>query len=162
MSAFTVRAAQLADVPAIVGFQRAMARETEGKDLDPARVTRGVEAVLAAADGADRGFYLVAEDRGDPVASLLVTYEWSDWRDGWFWWVQSVFVLPSHRGRGVYRALYAEVLERAGARGDVCGVRLYVEYDNAAAQAVYQRLGMHRARYHLYEVDFVLGARPGG
>jgi ribosomal protein S18 acetylase RimI-like enzyme len=91
------------------------------------------------------------------VASLLVTYEWSDWRAGWFWWIQSVFVVESSRGRGVYRALYEEVLGRARGRADVAGVRLYVELENVHAQAVYERLGMRRAHYHLYEVDFVLG-----
>jgi ribosomal protein S18 acetylase RimI-like enzyme len=163
MSAVTVRAARRGDVAAIVDFQRAMAHETEDKDLDRARVTRGVEAVFDAVDGKDRGWYLVAEANGAAVASLMVTYEWSDWRAGWFWWIQSVYVVAPHRGRGVYRALYAEVLRLARERGDVCGVRLYVEHDNTAAQAVYERLGMHRTHYHLYEVDFVLGveARQG-
>jgi ribosomal protein S18 acetylase RimI-like enzyme len=160
MSGVTVRAARRGDVVAIVDFQRAMARETEGKDLDRARVTRGVEAVFDAADGKDRGWYLVAEADGVAVASLMVTYEWSDWRAGWFWWIQSVYVVAPHRGQGVYRALYAEVLRLARERGDVCGVRLYVEHDNTAAQAVYERLGMQRTHYHLYEVDFVLGAEP--
>ncbi len=157
-TACTVRAATRADLEPIVEFQRAMARETEGKDLDRERVTRGVRSALDPSDGRDRGWYLVAEDGGRVVASLMVTYEWSDWRAGWFWWVQSVYVVASHRGRGVYRALYTEVLERARRAGDVCGVRLYVEHDNTAAQAVYERLGMQRAHYHLYEVDFVLGA----
>lgn len=153
----TVRDARRADVAAIVSFQRAMARETEGRDLDAALVTRGVEAVLERADGRDRGWYLVAEADGEVAASLMVTYEWSDWRAGWFWWIQSVFVVAPWRGRGVYRALYAEVLRRARACEDVAGVRLYVEVENARAQAVYERLGMRRAHYHLYEVDFVLG-----
>jgi GNAT superfamily N-acetyltransferase len=151
VSAFTVRAARREDVASIVDFQRAMARETEDRDLDRDRVTSGVEGVFDAVDGKDRGWYLVAEADGVPVASLMVTYEWSDWRAGWFWWIQSVYVVAPFRGQGVYRALYAEVLRRARERGDVCGVRLYVEYENAAAQAVYERLGMHRTHYHLYE-----------
>ncbi|MEZ6013823.1 MAG: GNAT family N-acetyltransferase [Planctomycetota bacterium] len=153
-----VREATREDVAAIVEFQRAMARETEGRDLDAALVTRGVAAVFDAADGRERGWYLVAEADGDVIGSLMVTYEWSDWRAGWFWWIQSVFIVEARRGRGVYRALYAEVLRRAEARGDVCGVRLYVELENTRARAVYERLGMVRAHYHLYEVDFVLGA----
>lgn len=156
MSSVTIRAATSADIDAIVAFQRAMAQETEGKDLDPTLVTRGVSAVLEAADGRDRGWYLVAESGGAVVASLLVTYEWSDWRAGWFWWIQSVFVVEAARGRGIYRALYEEVLRRARSRDDVAGVRLYVETENVHAQAVYERLGMRRAHYHLYEVDFVL------
>jgi len=173
MSSFHVRSATSTDVDTVVDFQCLMARETEGRELDRARVTRGVAAVLggegdapAAAGGVAsvspagpaRGWYLLAESAGVVVASLLVTFEWSDWRAGWFWWIQSVYVVAPERGRGVYRALYEEVLRRAAEAGDVCGVRLYVELENERAQAVYERLGMQRAHYHIYEVDFVLGA----
>lgn len=157
MSGVRVRDARREDAAAIVSFQRAMARETEGKDLDEGLVTRGVTGVFDAEDGRERGWYLVAEAGGEVIASLMVTYEWSDWRAGWFWWIQSVFVVAPARGRGVYRALYEEVLRRARAQDDVAGVRLYVEVENERAQAVYERLGMRRAHYHLYEVDFVLG-----
>ncbi len=156
MEPVKIRPAVASDLEPIVAFQRAMARETEGKDLDADRVTRGVRAALTPTDGKDRGTYLVAEVSGRVVASLLVTYEWSDWRDGWFWWIQSVYVRPEDRGRGIYRALYTEVLHRARSGGGVCGVRLYVETENQRAQAVYEKLGMVRAHYHMYEVDFVL------
>ena len=156
MQPITIRSAVPADLDPIVAFQRAMARETEDKDLDLERVTRGVRAALQPSDGRDRGAYFVAERDGQVLASIMTTYEWSDWRDGWFWWIQSVYVVPAARGLGVYRALYEHVLRRAHEAGDVCGVRLYVETENERARAVYERLGMRRAHYHMYEVDFVL------
>jgi ribosomal protein S18 acetylase RimI-like enzyme len=88
------------------------------------------------------------------VASLLVTTEWSDWRNGVFWWIQSVYVQPEARRQGVFRALYAEVERRARVAGDVCGLRLYVAQDNAAARATYNALGMHETPYRMYEVDW--------
>jgi ribosomal protein S18 acetylase RimI-like enzyme len=154
-----VRRAGVADCGALVSFNLAMARETEGRGLDEARVRAGTAAVLA---GEERGFYLVAEDDAGVLGALLVTREWSDWRNGWFWWIQSVYVLPRARRQGVYRALYADVLERARASGAderVCGIRLYVDEHNRAAQAVYAALGMQRAHYQMFEVDFVLQGR---
>jgi len=152
MSETTVRPAALDDLDLIVSFQRAMARETEGKDLDPARLSRGVRRVF---DEPVRGFYLVAERDGRVVGQLMVTYEWSDWRDGDFWWIQSVYVEPESRRRGVYRALHEAALRRARAAAGVCGVRLYVERENATAQAVYEAMGMDRSTYLFYEVEFV-------
>ena len=158
-----VRAATPGDLELLVEFNRAMARETEGLDLDPGRLRSGVGRVLADPDA---GFYRIAElggaaadgpQRGSgPVGCLMVTREWSDWRDGWFWWIQSVFVDPAWRRRGVYRALYASVLGEGQEAPDVCGVRLYVDSDNRAAQRVYERLGMAEAHYRMFEVDFVL------
>ena len=151
----TVRAAVPADLDALVRFNAAMAQETEGKRLDPARLREGVAAALA--DPA-RGRYLVAEQGGRVAGALLLTREWSDWRNGWFWWIQSVYVRPEDRGRGVYRALHASVLAEARADAGVCGVRLYVDQDNRAAQATYAAVGMQRTHYLFYEVDFTAPA----
>jgi len=149
----TIRPATLADVELIVGFSAAMAKETEGRTLDEVRLRKGTLAVL---ESKDRGYYLVAELGPEVVGQLLLTYEWSDWRNGVFWWIQSVYVAPTARRRGVYRAMHAHVIADARSRDDVCGVRLYVEKDNAAAQATYGRLGMHKTSYEVYEQDFVL------
>jgi ribosomal protein S18 acetylase RimI-like enzyme len=151
----TVRRATPADTQDLCAFNAAMARETEGRELDPARLRRGIEHALA---DPGRGTYWVCCVADRVLGALLVTLEWSDWRDGWFWWIQSVYVRPEARGRGIYRALWEHVLAAARAQGDVCGVRLYVDQENRNAQAVYEHLGMERARYALYEVDFVLGA----
>ena len=132
---------------------RASCREREGVQLDPARVREGVEAALR--DPA-KGFYTVAEADGDAIGQMMVTFEWSDWRNGTFWWLQSVYVLPEFRKRGVYRRLYEQVLQEAKARNDICGVRLYVSKENRTAQQVYERLGMNPALYAMYELDFVL------
>lgn|SRR5690606_34973998 len=125
-----------------------MALETEGKHLDENILKAGVNAVLS---NNDRGFYVVAEEAGEVAGGLLVTREWSDWRNAWFWWIQSVYVVPEARGKGLYRELSAFVWAMAHEAGDVCGVRLYVEKENHAAQAVYQRLGMHETDYLMYE-----------
>jgi len=154
-----VRAAVRADAGAIARFNAALARETEAKQLDPERLRAGVEAVF---DDPARGAYYVAELDGRVAGGLLVTREWSDWRNGEFWWIQSVYVEPELRGRGVYRGLHAHVVERARAAGDVCGLRLYVERANERAKRTYEALGMRHADYDMYEVDFVLGAAAGG
>jgi ribosomal protein S18 acetylase RimI-like enzyme len=148
MSSPRVRLATPPDASVIAAFNLAMARETEDRALDPARLTRGVSRVLS---DAQRGVYRLAELEGRAVGCLLVTREWSDWRDGWFWWIQSVYVDPAARRRGVYRALHESVLEAARQSGDVVGVRLYVETENAPAQDTYEQLGMRRARYVMYE-----------
>ncbi len=132
----------------IASFQAEMARVTEAKTLDLEVVERAVRRVL---EDPQRGFYLVAESAGEVVASLLVTKEWSDWRDAWFWWIQSVFVQESARRMGVYSRLHEKVLSMARAAGDVIGVRLYVEEENRRAMSCYERQGMHKTRYHLYE-----------
>lgn len=155
---FRVREARPVDLGVLVDFSRAMARETEGLDLAEDLVRAGTAAVLR--DPA-RGAYLVAEGPdGMPVGQLMITSEWSDWRNAWFWWIQSVYVRPGSRGRGVYRLLHREVERRARARGDVCGLRLYVARRNRGAQAVYGALGMAHADYEMFEVDWVLRAPP--
>jgi len=134
----------------LVENNASMARETEALELDRATVLRGVRAVLE--DGA-KGFYLVAEQGGAVVGQLMVTFEWSDWRAGQYYWVQSVYVAEPARRSGVYRALYARVLEIARERGDGVGVRLYVERANTRAQATYAALGMERSHYDMFEVS---------
>ena len=152
-----VRPAYPRDIPTLVAFNRALARETEDTDLDLERLKKGVAAVF---EDPARGSYFLAVIGDDPVGALLITPEWSDWRNGDFWWIQSVYVEKGHRGEGVFRRLYDHVLERARAARGVVGVRLYVENENEPAQAVYDAVGMHRARYRMYEVDFVRGG-PG-
>lgn len=154
----TIRRAIAADAGQIARHNAAMARETENITLDPARLRLGVEAVLS---DPGKGFYTVVEAESPTggkivVGQMMITYEWSDWRNGTFWWVQSVYVEPQYRKQGVYRKLYEDVLAEAKARQDVCGIRLYVDKENRSAQKVYERLGMRPAQYAMYEVDFVL------
>jgi GNAT superfamily N-acetyltransferase len=125
-----------------------MALETEGKRLAPKKISNGVAAVFA---DANKGFYVVAEAEGRIVGGLMVTYEWSDWRAGWFWWIQSVYILPEARGQRLYSRMYEFVKARAAAAGDVCGFRLYVENDNEHAKAVYDKVGMAASHYLMYE-----------
>jgi GNAT superfamily N-acetyltransferase len=148
MSDLLYRDALSADAPAIIDFQLAMARETEELELDREVLTRGVHAVF---DDPSLGRYFVAESGGAVVASLLITYEWSDWRNGMVWWIQSVFVVADHRRRGVYAGLYA--LVRAIVDGDpaIRGIRLYVDQRNSRAQQVYARLGMDGGHYQVFE-----------
>lgn len=150
-STVSVRLAQPQDREAIATFNQAMALETEGRMLDLATVQAGVAQLMARPE---LGFYLVAEVAGNPVACLLVTSEWSDWRSGLFWWIQSVYVHPPHRRQGIFRRLYGQVETLARQRGDVCGLRLYVEKDNAPAQATYRTLGMVPTPYQIYESTF--------
>ena len=144
----SVRAAREEDLGAIVRFNAAMAAETEGRALDPEVLARGVAHAFA---DAARGRYFVAEAAGQVVGCLMITREWSDWRDGWFWWIQSVYVAPEARGRGAYSALHEHVRAAARAAGDVVGLRLYAERHNERAQRTYRRLGMEETGYLLYE-----------
>lgn len=145
----TLRKAGPADAGAISRFNQAMALETEGKALIPARVDAGVLHLLQQPS---LGFYVVAADADSRiVACLLVTHEWSDWRNGLFWWIQSVFVEAGWRRQGVYRSLYRFVRELAQADPGVCGFRLYVEKDNTVAQETYCALGMVQTDYLIYE-----------
>ncbi len=145
-----VRLARADDARVIAEFNRAMARETEDLKLVSRTVNDGVMAVLT--DPA-RGFYVVGERAGRVIGMLLVTYEWSDWRNGEFWWIQSVYVVPQDRGRGIYRALYDFARSRGRERGGVCGFRLYVDRNNRLAQGVYEALGMSPSGYLLYEQE---------
>jgi GNAT superfamily N-acetyltransferase len=143
-----IRPGAAGDLETLVDFQLRMARETEALELDPGIVIRGVAAVLA--DPA-KGSYWVAERDGGIVGSLLTTFEWSDWRNGTVLWIQSVYVVPGERGRGVYRALYEHLRRRVEGDPGLKGLRLYVDRRNAAAQEVYERLGMTREHYELFE-----------
>lgn len=150
-----IRQATSHDVSTVVEFNAALAHETEGKTLELARLRQGVNTVLR---NPEHGFYLIAEDASSchPIGQLLITYEWSDWRNAVFWWVQSVYVHESWRRQGVFRKLYDYVMVEARNRKTVAGVRLYVEEENRLAQQVYQEMGLIPAGYHVYEVDFVL------
>lgn len=143
-----IRKAGVADAGKISRFNQAMALETEGKSLIPERVDAGVLRLLT--DPA-LGFYVVAASGDDIVACLLVTHEWSDWRNGLFWWIQSVFVESGWRRQGVYSSLYEHVQQLAAAEPQVCGFRLYVEQDNVVAQQAYAALGMAATDYLIYE-----------
>ena len=154
---YRIRRAGSEDRDLIVRFNRAMARETEGRDLEEATIVAGVEALLA---DPSKGRYFLAERRAEPAAEsgghaevagqLMVTAEWSDWRNGHVWWIQSVYVAPAHRRRGVFRMLHEHVREAGRAEG-VVGLRLYVDRDNLTAQDTYGVLGMNESRYIMYE-----------
>jgi GNAT superfamily N-acetyltransferase len=147
----TLRESRPNDLDFIVRGNTEMARETEGVELDPALVGPGTQAVLQ-----DRslGRYFIAESDGQPVGQMMLTFEWSDWRNGVFWWIQSVFVEPDHRGKGVFSALYRHVSELATTSPEVCGLRLYVDRGNARARGIYASLGMHSTNYDVMEVVF--------
>jgi GNAT superfamily N-acetyltransferase len=154
MPTLTIRAATLADAPFLTRGNAAMALETEYLVLDEKRLRAGVEALFA--DSA-RGLYYLAERDGRTLGQMMITYEWSDWRNGVFWWIQSVWVEPEARGQGVFKALYSHVERLARSTPGVCGLRLYVERDNMRAQTTYERCGMTRTAYQMFETDFVLG-----
>ena len=153
-----IRPATRDDADIIVEFNRAMALETENRRLDLATLRMGTLAFL---ESSGYGLYIIAELPEDknrkPVGQLMMTYEWSDWRNGVFWWIQSVYVVPERRGRGVFRAMYEHILAKAKTDPKVCGIRLYVERENRSAQTVYQRVGLVPSVYTVYEQDFVLG-----
>jgi ribosomal protein S18 acetylase RimI-like enzyme len=143
-----IRLATPDDAQILVDFNSAMALETERKQLFPEVIGAGVRSLLASPAA---GFYLLAE-LGERVAgSLMITKEWSDWRNGTFWWIQSVYVRPELRRQGVYRSLYRHVQEMAAKDPAVCGFRLYVERENSHAQATYRSLGMKETHYKVFE-----------
>lgn len=143
-----IRIATLKDAESLAEFNQAMALETEGKRLGAETLKHGVEAVF---QDEKKGFYVVAENSGAIIGGLMVTFEWSDWRNAWFWWIQSVYITPECRGKGIYRRLYEFVIERAKERENVCGFRLYVERENKTAQKVYEKLGMRQSHYLMFE-----------
>ena len=143
-----VRFATVEDTDTIARFNQAMALETENRQLAEEVITAGVRTLLK---NPRDGFYVVAEMDGVIAASLMVTTEWSDWRNGFFWWIQSVYVKKEYRRQGLYSEMYRFVKSEAGKRSAVCGFRLYVEKDNIRAQKTYEALGMERAHYIMYE-----------
>lgn len=150
-----IRPGQWEDRETIARFNQGLAQETEDLALPYERVLAGVSGLLQE----DKyGFYLVAvhPDEGDVVGQLAVTYEWSDWRNGLIWWIQSVYVHPEHRRQGVYSSLYRHLQQRAEQDPGVSAIRLYIERHNHTARATYQRVGMYTADYDVMEVDFVI------
>ncbi|MFT5676789.1 MAG: ribosomal protein S18 acetylase RimI-like enzyme [Paraglaciecola sp.] len=143
-----IRTALSSDLNALVNFNQSMARETENKELDSKVLESGVGALIA---DLSKGFYLVVEQDCQVIGSLMVTNEWSDWRNAAFWWIQSVYVLPQYRRKGIYAMLYQEVKLLAKKDGNVCGWRLYVEKDNLIAQKTYEALGMNESHYLMFE-----------
>ena len=148
-----VRPAKIEDAEFLVRGNAQMALETEGLSLDLDRLRDGVHAVF---DDPARGFYLVGEVGGQRAGQMMITYEWSDWRNAMFWWIQSVYTVPELRGRGVFRAIYSRVEWLAKKEGAACGLRLYVEAHNERAQATYLRCGMRETVYRMFEVDYVI------
>ena len=143
----TVRKAKETDSEAIISFQEAMAMETEGLRLDRTVLTPGVRRVF---DDPSKGCYYVAEDEGSVIASLLITYEWSDWRNADVWWFQSVYVKKEYRRKGIFRLMYSYIRGEAEANG-IAGLRLYVETNNIVAQKTYESMGMTGEHYRMYE-----------
>jgi len=145
-----IRYANLADADTIARFNQAMALETEDKILEDEVINTGVRALM---ENPRDGFYVVAVVDGVLAASLMVTSEWSDWRNGFFWWIQSVYVDIDYRRRGLFSTMYRFVKNEAAKRADVCGFRLYVEQANVSAQKTYEYLGLERTAYVLYEEE---------
>jgi GNAT superfamily N-acetyltransferase len=145
-----IRHATAGDAEVITAYNAAMALETVHKRLDAATLRAGVQRAIAQPD---RARYFLADVGGRVVGQLMVTFEWSDWRNADFWWIQSVYVHPDFRSRGVFATLYRHVEHLARDAG-ACGLRLYVERDNVGAQAAYQRLGMTDSGYLVYETDW--------
>ena len=147
----SIRNAAITDAAIIASNNSCMAEETEGRTLEPDIIGPGVEALLA---DPGKGRYWVAESAGQIVGQLMVTYEWSDWRNGMLWWIQSVYIAPDFRRQGVFSALYHHVESLAATEPDVCGLRLYVEDNNHRAQQAYEALGMVKPSYVVMESMF--------
>jgi ribosomal protein S18 acetylase RimI-like enzyme len=143
-----MRQAESRDAETIADFNIAMAQETEGRPIARDLALAGVKSLF---ERPEHGFYLVAAAGEGLAGSLLVTYEWSDWRNGVFFWIQSVYIKPAFRRQGIYARMYAFLKGMARERKDVCGFRLYVEKDNAAAHKTYEKLGMTKTHYLMYE-----------
>ena len=143
----TITRGKASDIEAIVRFQADMAMESEGTMLDMDRLTLGVTSAI---NDEQKGTYLVARANDTPIGSLMVTREWSDWNNMWYWWIQSVYVVPEYRNQGVYRAMYATLKDMAKENG-VSQVRLYADRTNHSAQQVYRRLGMTESHYLMFE-----------
>ena len=144
-----IRLARPADTEALIAFNQAMALETEGKRLDPEILSAGVAAVFA---DEKKGFYVVAENAGAIVGGLMITFEWSDWRNGMVWWLQSVYIAERHRKNGVFRKMFENLKQMADEDNGIAGLRLYVDKTNLRAQKVYQAMGMNGEHYSVFEL----------
>ena len=154
----TIRPAIAEDAPVVAEFNRLLAQETEGRELDAGTVDAGVRALL---EDPAKGRYFVAVAAGEIVGQIMHTHEWSDWRNGDIWWIQSVYVRADRRGQGVFTGLFRHLEALARQDPGVRALRLYVERNNASAQAVYRKLGLHGAEYEVMEVDFTPLSRVG-
>ncbi|MEZ5196527.1 MAG: GNAT family N-acetyltransferase [Bacteroidales bacterium] len=143
-----VKRAERVDIPTIVDFQIKMAFETEGFELNKGSIEKGVLAVF---DDPSKGFYIVAVKQEEVIACLMLTPEWSDWRNGFFLWIQSLYVEKEFRGQGVFGLMYAYVQSQVRSSNDYKGIRLYVDLDNVLAQEVYKRIGMEESHYKMFE-----------
>ena len=143
----TITQGNPSDIDAIVRFQADMAMESEGTRLDMDRLTLGVSSAI---NDEQKGIYLVARANDTPIGSLMLTREWSDWNNQWYWWIQSVYVMPEYRNQGIYRAMYTTLKDMARDNG-VSQIRLYADRTNLSAQQVYQRLGMTESHYLMFE-----------
>ncbi len=143
-----IRYAKVSDIDVITDFNYAMALETEGRQLDVDTLRAGIQNLY---DNRQHGFYIVAEKNSKVIGSLMITKEWSDWRNGFFWWIQSVFVAKEYRRMGIYRKMYDFIKAESKNHDNICGFRLYVEKDNQIAIKTYQSLGMEETYYRLYE-----------
>ena len=145
-----IRKAEIKDLDRIVEFNYNLAFETEDKALDKNILNKGVKALL---EDKSKGVYHVCEVNGEVVGQIMYTYEWSDWRNGLFIWVQSVYVDKEYRGQGVFKRLYNHIKEMCDRDENICGIRLYVEFENQSAQKTYEYLGMERCNYYMYEYE---------
>ena len=144
---FVIVRGEECDIDSIVQFQANMAMESEGCILDKEKVTNGVTAAML---DDSKGIYWVAKFEGKAIGSLMLTREWSDWNNGWYWWIQSVYVAPEYRRKGVYKAMYMKVKDAAKG-SNVSQIRLYADRSNLSAQKVYKSLGMHESHYLMFE-----------
>ena len=149
---FVVSQGKICDIDSIVQFQADMAMESEGCVLDKEKVTKGVTAAML---DDSKGIYWVAKYEGRTIGSLMITREWSDWNNEWYWWIQSVYVTPEYRKQGVYKAMYQKVKD-AAKENNVSQIRLYADKTNLSAQKAYQSLGMHESHYLMFEEDLGL------
>ena len=146
---FVVSQGKICDIDSIVQFQADMAMESEGCVLDKEKVTKGVTAAML---DDSKGIYWVAKYEGRTIGSLMITREWSDWNNEWYWWIQSVYVTPEYRKQGVYKAMYQKVKD-AAKENNVSQIRLYADKTNLSAQKAYQSLGMHKSHYLMFEEE---------
>ena len=146
---YEITMGRFSDIESIVQFQLDMAMESESTILDKDKVKQGVTAVM---NDTSKGIYWVAKTNGNPIGSLMITKEWSDWNNSWYWWIQSVYVTPEHRGKGVFKRMYNKVIELVRSE-NISQVRLYVDKNNLTAQQVYEKLGMKECHYYMYETN---------